>query len=70
MDEHEYIFCHLVGYPDKGGLQRLIDYQIKDGYEIVEGSRTPPEGKSDGTVMMRKRVATGFTTEQSKLDIS
>ena len=59
----EWEYTTLTGYPERGGLDKLISWMKESGWEVVEGTRTPPQGKGslgkgipDGTIQMRKRV--------------
>jgi hypothetical protein len=68
--EWEWEYTTLVGYPKKGGLDKFISVMMRRGWEVVEGTRTPPEEKaspgksiSDGSIQMRRKVPTVTTTQ-------
>jgi hypothetical protein len=63
----EWDYCNLVGYEHKGGLQRMIDWHIKQGWELVE--RRPPSNGDDGSCIMRRKFLTGTITTQMKFNL-
>jgi len=63
FQEWEWGYTTIVGYPAKGGLDKLISVMMRKGWEVVEGTRTLPQEKaspgksiSDGSVQMRRQV--------------
>ena len=65
--EWEWEYCHLAGWLDKGGLQMMIDYHLKQGWEIVERHPFNQEFSDDGTCIMRIKFPTGYSSSRSFL---
>ena len=62
MTDGEWEYTTITGYPERGGLDKLISWMMEMEWEVVEGTRTPPQGKGslgkgipDGTIQMRRR---------------